>query len=217
MKRYIKIFISATLAGLILTIAGLAYLAVRQFSSVLAAFMFSFGLFSIITFNLYLYTGKIGYVIKQQKSYYFDLLVCLLGNAFGAIASGYIVYACKDGSTTLKNMYLTAVELSNNKLSPSVGVILLLSFLCGIMVYIAVEVNKKEIHPLFKLVAIFFAVTIFVICGFEHCIGDMVYFSIANAWSFKTFGYILMMILGNSIGSLFINFLLKQAEKLNVK
>ena len=47
-------------------------------------------------------------------------------------------------------------------------------------------------------------VIVFILCGFEHCVANMFYFSVARSWSFKTILYIFIMILGNSIGSILI-------------
>ena len=47
-------------------------------------------------------------------------------------------------------------------------------------------------------------VIVFILCGFEHCIANMFYFSVARSWSFKTILYTFVMILGNSIGSILI-------------
>ena len=52
--------------------------------------------------------------------------------------------------------------------------------------------------------AVFLCVTVFIICGFEHCVANMYYFSAANAWDFKTVLYLLVMILGNSVGGILI-------------
>lgn len=49
-------------------------------------------------------------------------------------------------------------------------------------------------------------VIVFILCGFEHCVANMFYFSVARSWSFKTILYTFIMILGNSIGSIFIAF-----------
>ena len=45
---------------------------------------------------------------------------------------------------------------------------------------------------------------VFILCGFEHCVANMYYFSIAGAWSMKTLGYVLVMTLGNSVGGVLI-------------
>ena len=47
-------------------------------------------------------------------------------------------------------------------------------------------------------------VIVFILCGFEHCVANIFYFSVARFWSFKTILYTFIMILGNSIGSILI-------------
>ena len=60
---------------------------------------------------------------------------------------------------------------------------------------------KNEIG---KYVGIFMCVTVFILCGFEHCVANMFYFSVASAWTWKTLLYVLIMVLGNSVGSIII-------------
>ena len=67
--------------------------------------------------------------------------------------------------------------------------------------YLAVETyRRKELGDIFRFAAVFLCVAIFILCGFEHCIANMYYFSAAGVWSVKTFGYILLMTLGNALG-----------------
>ena len=60
---------------------------------------------------------------------------------------------------------------------------------------------------------------VFILCGFEHCVANMFYFSVANAWSGKTVLYLLVMTLGNSCGGLILPLCRKlkdRAEKVTV-
>ena len=41
---------------------------------------------------------------------------------------------------------------------------------------------------------------VFILCGFEHCVANMYYFSVAGMWSGKTLLYLLVMTLGNAVG-----------------
>ena len=52
--------------------------------------------------------------------------------------------------------------------------------------------------------AIFICVIVFILSGFEHCIANMYYISLAKLWSLKAVLSMLIMILGNSVGSIFI-------------
>ena len=44
----------------------------------------------------------------------------------------------------------------------------------------------------------------FIICGFEHCVADMFYFALAGVYTGKSLIAILFIIIGNSIGGLFV-------------
>ena len=70
--------------------------------------------------------------------------------------------------------------------------------------YIAVNNYKKENDVIGKYMTIFMGVMAFILCGFEHCVANMFYFSIAGTFSLKVFAYLLVMILGNSVGSVII-------------
>ena len=70
--------------------------------------------------------------------------------------------------------------------------------------YIAVNNFKKGEDSIIKYYSIFIFVVVFILRGFEHCIANMYYFSVADIWSLKTLGYTGIMVLGNSIGSFII-------------
>ncbi len=77
MKKNIKNFIKGIYAGIMIGIGGTIYLSMS--SKVLGAIFFSIGLMMICIFNMNLYTGKIGYIINNKKSYLLELLLSLLG------------------------------------------------------------------------------------------------------------------------------------------
>lgn len=212
MSKYLRVLGSSILSGILISIGGIVFLFSKDISLILAGFLFAFGLFTIITLKLHLYTGKIGYVFDNKPSYLIELLVILLGNAIGAILMGYILRSCISFDNRLLDLVNKAVIVANVKLSTSLFTSFILSILCGFMIYFAVEVSKREVHQLVKVIAIFFAVAIFVICGFEHCIANMFYFSLSNVWSLNTLLYVFIMILGNSLGSIILYFLVKLAE-----
>ena len=78
--------------------------------------------------------------------------------------------------------------------------------LCGILMYIAVNNYKKINNDIGKYSCIFMCVMVFILCGFEHSVANMYYISVANLLSLKSLLYILIMILGNSVGSILIAF-----------
>ena len=80
------------------------------------------------------------------------------------------------------------------------------------MIYIAVEGYKNIPHETGKYLAILFGVVVFILCGFEHCVANMYYFTIGNAWSWKAVGYLLLMTAGNAAGGIAIPVLRKLAK-----
>ena len=85
-----------------------------------------------------------------------------------------------------------------------------LAIFCNILIYIAVEGYRSIPHELGKYLAVFFGVTVFVVCGFEHCIANMYYSTAAGAWfgagegMTNPFVFILVNTLGNVVGGLLI-------------
>ncbi len=76
--------------------------------------------------------------------------------------------------------------------------------------YVAVAVYKEKK----SIVGILFAIPVFILSGFEHSIADMGYFAIAGIYSAKAFGFIWLVILGNSIGALILPLLALAGKKL---
>ena len=72
------------------------------------------------------------------------------------------------------------------------------------MIYIAVEMQKKDVSPVVKLISIIMPVMVFILSGFEHCVANMFYFSYANSWSLNTVLYLLVMSVGNGVGSIIL-------------
>ena len=86
--------------------------------------------------------------------------------------------------------------MCETKLSDSLLSIFILAVFCNLMIYIAVENFKSNPHTLGKYLAIFLGVMVFILAGFEHCVANMVYFSVANMWS------LLVMTAGNAVGGM---------------
>ena len=55
-----------------------------------------------------------------------------------------------------------------------------------------------------KYIGIFLGVTVFILCGFAHCVANMFYFSAANVWGGWALLYMLVMTLGNACGGVII-------------
>ena len=197
MKDNIKILVRAILAGVMISIGGTIYLALDN--KMLGAFLFSIGLFAICANGFNLYTGKIGYVIDNKPKYLIELLFTLIGNLIGTVGCGYLLFLSRQGD----KLRSTAQAISTIKLNDNLLSIFILSIFCGIIMYLAVDLYKK-LTDFGKYMGIFMGITVFILAGFEHCVANMYYFSAANMWTWKTVLYVLVMVLGNSVGSILL-------------
>lgn len=181
-----------------IAIGGTVFLSIEN--KVIGASLFSIGLFGVLIYNLNLYTGKIGYLITNfNLKYIKELIITLIGNFIGACSVGFILrYTRIYDKICEKSLILANAKLNDNILS-----IFILSVFCGLLMYYAVNGFKKQ-TDFGKYLVVYLGVAVFILCGFEHCIANMYYFSVADIWSLKTLGYTSIMVLGNSLGSFII-------------
>lgn len=181
-----------------IAIGGTVFLSIEN--KVIGASLFSIGLFGVLIYNLNLYTGKIGYlIINFNLKYIKELIITLIGNFIGACSVGFILRYTR----IYDKIYEKSLILANTKLNDNILSIFILSIFCGLLMYYAVNGFKKQ-TDFGKYLVVYLGVAVFILCGFEHCIANMYYFSVADIWSLKTLGYTGIMVLGNSIGSFII-------------
>ena len=196
--RFLKIFVPAVMSGLFIGIGGTVYLSVEN--RFLGAFLFSVGLFAILSMGLNLFTGKVCYLFENPPSYCLTLLVIWLGNFAGTWLCAQAMLLTRAGAALCeKAAGLCAVKLSDNLLS-----IFILAIFCNLLICLAVEGYKKIPHALGKYLAIVFAIMVFILAGFEHCVANMFYFTLGRAWSAGTLLYLVVMTIGNSAGGVII-------------
>lgn len=200
---YGRIFLNAILAGLFIGIAGTVCMAVPH--PVMGAFLFGFGLLTIVCYGFKLFTGAVGYLAIQGRNtprYLFELLIIWLGNLAGCFAVGQLVRQTR----SFPNFARRVVGVCDAKLGDNLLSWLILSFFCGILMYVAVETfkRKEELAPVVRAAVLFLCVAIFILSGFEHCIANMYYLSAADAWSWKALGAIGVMTCGNALGGMLL-------------
>ena len=196
MKKAVS-FLYSVLGGVCIGIGGTVFLSCEN--KVTGALLFCLGLFTICTFGFNLFTGKVGYVFEQPLPYTGFVLSVWLGNLVGTGLVGYAVRA-----TRIAGIAEKAEALCQAKLNDGLVSIFILSILCNILMFIAVDGFKNNPHELGKYLGIFLGVSVFILCGFEHCVANMFYFSVANVWSAKTVLYLLVMSVGNAVGGVLI-------------
>lgn len=173
-------------AGMLIGLGGLVYLSVDY--KVFGAFLFSFGLITIIAQGYSLYTGAIGHFahIKEIPTYMFMLVVNLLG----AWVIGLVAKYCTS---------IEATTLVTNKLSQPLSTVFIMSMVCGVLMHLGVTTTKATKNPLYASMA----VMLFILIGAEHCIANMFYFTVDDALSsLEAIKFMVVNILGNSLGAI---------------
>lgn len=206
MKKYIDVFLRALLTGFAIGIGGVVFLSCDN--RYMGSFLFGTGLFVILSFGFNLFTGKVGYAVENKPSYLLDLLVIWLGNLAGTFIMAQMILC-----TRISGIAEKAAGLCEAKMADSPVSILILAFFCGMLMFIAADGFKKIENPVGKMLAVFLPVMAFILSGYEHCVANMFYYSLAGAWTAKGFGYMLIMTAGNSLGGMFIPFVRKGFAK----
>ena len=186
--------LKSILAGLLIAMAGWIFLVCQSldlgaWSKVIGAASFSIGLVAVIGLQANLYTGKIGYVSSKQLA--IEAFIILIVNLISAFLIGLLYRACIGTSLAM-----------DSRLIKEWYRILIDGFFCGVLIYIAVEMYKKTK----SFLPVVLCVITFILGGFEHSIADIFYYG-ASELTWKGLGYVGLVILGNSLGSLTIRYL----------
>lgn len=197
MKR-LAAFLLAVQAGVCIALGGTVFLSLEN--KVLGALFFTVGLFTICTRGMNLFTGKVCYVFEQGHDYALNLPIIWLGNLAGTWLTALVERLTRTGPALVER----ARGVCQAKLEDSPLSIFLLAVLCNVLIFIAVDGFKNNPHELGKYLALFFGVTVFILCGFEHCVANMYYFSMAGVWNGKTVLYLLVMTAGNAVGGVLL-------------
>ena len=172
---------------------GLGNYALLKLGNPIGPVIFALGLLGVCYMGLNLFTGKCGFLI-QDKIKVFDLLIILVVNLIAGYLIG-LLFSTMD------------VEVFNNAVNKVKSWEISLAFfsksvMCGIIMYIAVYLYKKG-TPL----GIIFGIPLFIFCGFQHCIANIITLGVARTFDYSIF----ICIIGNFIGSLLMWFLAKDA------
>ncbi len=197
-KQFFQELLSALAAGVAIAIGGTVYLTTYN------AWCFSIGLLMVCFFNLNLYTGKIPFIKLTKNTWFMDIfryLMMVTFNMIGAAITGILIYHIRP---ELRDIAKRMTEL---KLNYYWWIIIFKGMLCNVMIFAAVSFWKNGKNTVMKLTGLIFSTTIFVMCGFEHCVANAFYFMVAMAEPFD--GFIWLNVLGNTIGGLAAYHLIK--------
>lgn len=155
----------------------------------LGAFLFAFGLLGVCALGANLFTGKAG-AMKKNGFKIQDMLVILVANLVVGYLIGLLMSFCDESVKT------TAIEkVATWDFSIA---FFIKAFFCGAIMFTTVQSFKKT--PL----SVFVGVPLFILCGFQHCIANIITLGIANTWHWS----IILAIAGNWLGAIAVSWLL---------
>ncbi len=194
------------MTGIAIGIGATSYLSSEN--KIFGAFLFSTGLFVILNFGFYLYTGKVGYIVEKKKSYVAEVALIWLGNFLGTFVFAMLILQTRVANISEKALIFCTIKANDTNLS-----LFILAIFCGLLMFVAADGFKTIENPVGKIFAIFLPVMAFIISGFEHSVANMFYYSVARAWNLQNFLDLLIMSLGNAVGGMLIPFVKKSFSK----
>ena len=196
MNKTINLINKSVGAAILIALGDFALL---KLGNPLGPILFTLGLLGVCYMGLNLFTGKCGFVI-EDKIKLTDLLLILLVNLIAGYLIG-LIYSITD-----KTVFEAAIlKVSTWEFSLP---FFIKSILCGIIMYIAVLMYRKG-TPL----GIIFGIPLFIFCGFQHCIANIITMGAAQSFHIS----IIICILGNFTGSLIMWYFSKDLEISNSK
>jgi len=180
-------------AGVFISIGGAVFLSCDN--KYLGAVFFCVALLSICMLGLFLFTGKVGYLVHDHSGKAFlELGLTLLGNLLGTLICALLLSYAKPA------LRAEAIARCAPRLEMAPMQVLIMAFFCGILMYTAVAIYKEKQSPL----GVFFCVPVFILSGFEHSIADMFYFFTAGEFGGETWLFLALAVLGNSLGGVLV-------------
>ena len=197
------------LAGMLIAVAGAVFLSCqtmipdKSIAKVVGSFLFSIGLISVLVLEADLFTGKIGYVDTWSK-----LGLASIALVFNLIIAFLIGLLYKGINFSI--ISANGAFPFDSRLAKEWYQLLFDGFICGILIYLAVELYKKTK----SFIPVIMCVMAFILSGAEHSIADAFYLG-ASQLSLVAFGKLGLVIVGNAAGSLITHWLQRGAEYLN--
>ena len=208
----------AVLSGCMLGIVGSASLLASSLlgvaGKVVGACLFSLGIYAIIIFEMKLFTGMVAGIPKMPVKDYWQLAVFFVCNMIGVGILAIIVANTQIADIVIpqgQSVIEAKFAVDNWAISSFCS-----SILCGAL--ITASVWSPKFAPQKNVgatVGVLLPIIVFVFCGFDHSVANMLYFYFFGEVSGRVVGYILLSILGNIVGGIALPLVVLLKEKAN--
>ena len=213
-NKFLKQFINALIAGMIISIACVMYLCCISMNyKILGGFIFGLGFLFIGLYGYEFFSQKIGYVVENKFIYIIDCLIAFIGNFVGTWLIALIVKM-----TSLADVGTGFVSLGlESVLSSRIGNGLVFDFMgksliSGIVIYLAFNTYKKAEQPIARFLSLFIGAFVISLLGFDELVSVMFYFNMACFYDYnygELFAKLMYILIGNSFGAMIIPLLRK--------
>lgn len=191
-KKYSELVLKSVGAAVLIALGDYALL---KLGNPIGPVIFAFGLLGVCYMGQNLFTGKCGFLV-DDKIRVFDLLLILVVNLVAGYLMGVIFAGIGDADVLASaSLKVAGWEISFPFFVKSV--------MCGVIMYIAVLLYRKG-TPL----GIIFGIPLFIFCGFQHCIANVITMGVATAFDLS----LLICIAGNFLGSIIMWMLARQSS-----
>ncbi len=190
--KYKNLLLKSVGAAVLISLGDYALL---KLGNPIGPVIFAFGLLGVCYMGQNLFTGKCGFLF-EDKIPFKNLMLILLVNLLAGYLMGVLFSFCDNDVVAAAVTKVSGWDISL--------AFFLKSIMCGIIMYIAVLMYRLG-TPL----GIIFGIPLFIFCGFQHCIANVITLGVARTFHWS----LLICILGNFVGSLFMWYISKEEKK----
>lgn len=187
----------SVIAGMFIALGCMVNLKVGGY---FGAFLFSFGLLSVVLYGVPLYTGKAGFCKTGEDVK--RLPIILLGNIIGTTLLAICAYFC------FPDMAEKAQAIVHARIDAPIYTAFFASFLCGFVMTTIVrfvrrqtqmntEESKQEPR---NFIILLIGIPLFILSGYWHSIADAFYYVCSMDYSIWMFIVYPVTVLGNYVG-----------------
>lgn len=184
MKKFWHYFDLVRLSAGASLLIGLGDFVLLKIGEPIGPFLFAFGLLGVCVLGLNLFTGKCGFLVEDRMKIS-DLVIILVTNLVFGYAIG-VMFSLFDAAI------VGTAEAKVASWSVSLE-FFLKSVMCGAIMYLAVELYRRGTK-----LGILLGVPLFIFCGFQHSIANVITMGVAADFSWT----ILLCAAGNFVGAI---------------
>ena len=184
MKKFWHYFDLVRLSAGASLLIGLGDFVLLKIGEPIGPFLFAFGLLGVCVLGLNLFTGKCGFLIEDGIKIS-DLVIILIANLVFGYAIG-AMFSLFDAAI----VGVAEAKVANWNMSLE---FFLKSVMCGVIMYLAVELYRRGTK-----LGILLGVPLFIFCGFQHSIANVITMGVAVEFSWT----ILLCAAGNFVGAI---------------